>query len=102
MGNECIKKKTRKDLRVTTVDSLSPEKHINKITAKTYDLLRNIKAAFNYTDRNDQETDYNPNKAKIGVCSPSMVSKLEKTLKKTRKNPESSLKTSFKFKGTII
>ena len=51
MGNECIKKKTEeKDLGVIIMDSLSPEKHINKITAETYNLLRNIRAAFNYMD----------------------------------------------------
>ena len=51
MGNERIKKKTEeKDLGVIIMDSLSPEKHINKITAETYNLLRNIRAAFNYMD----------------------------------------------------
>ena len=31
-------------------DNLSPEKHINKITGDTYQLLRNIRMAFKYLD----------------------------------------------------
>ena len=32
------------------MDNLSPEKHVNRITAETYNLLRNIKVAFTYVD----------------------------------------------------
>ena len=32
------------------MDSLSPEKHMDKITDETYNLLRSIKAAFKYID----------------------------------------------------
>ena len=42
MGNENIsKKKEEKDLGVIIMDNMSPEKHINKITSQTYNLLRN-------------------------------------------------------------
>ena len=35
---------------VWITDNLSPEKHINKITGDTYQLLRNIRMAFKYLD----------------------------------------------------
>jgi len=51
MGNNIIKKtKEEKDLGVNIMDNLSPEKHVNRITAETYNLLRNIKVAFTYVD----------------------------------------------------
>ena len=39
-----------KDLGVTVYDILSPEKHINRIVGESYNLLRNIKVAFHYSD----------------------------------------------------
>ena len=39
-----------KDLEVWITDNLSPEKHINKITENTYQLLRKIRMAFKYLD----------------------------------------------------
>ena len=51
LGNETITKKTEeKDLGVTISSSLSFGKHIRKITGETYNILRNIKLAFNYID----------------------------------------------------
>ena len=51
MGNNIIKKtKEEKDLGVNIMDNLSPEKHVNRITAETYNLLRNIRVAFIYVD----------------------------------------------------
>ena len=32
------------------MDNMSPEKHINKITGETYNLLRNMRLAFTYVD----------------------------------------------------
>ena len=44
MGNEWIRKtNVEKNLGVWITDNLSPDKHINKITGDTYQLLRNIR-----------------------------------------------------------
>ena len=43
-------KKEEKDLGVTNMDNISPEKHIDKITCETFNLLRNILVAFTYVD----------------------------------------------------
>ena len=49
IGNEWINKtNVEKDLGVWIIYDLSPEKHINKITGDTYQLLRNIRMAFKY------------------------------------------------------
>ncbi len=49
LGNDNLAKKTEeKDLGVIITDNLSPERHVNKITTETYNLLRNIRAAFSY------------------------------------------------------
>lgn len=51
LGNDIINKRMEeKDLGVTISSSLSFEKHINKITGETYNILRNMKLAFNYID----------------------------------------------------
>ena len=51
MGNTFISRRTEeKDLGVTFTESLSPEKHLNKIIGETYNLLRNIRVAFTYLD----------------------------------------------------
>ena len=51
MGNNIVEKTNEeKDLGVNIMDNLSPEKHVNRITAETYNLLRNIKVAFTYVD----------------------------------------------------
>ncbi len=52
MGNNKLDKIEEKDLKVLVTDNLSPERHVNKITAETYKLLRNISAAFTYLDKN--------------------------------------------------
>jgi len=49
LGDERLVKKTEeRDLGVTITDKLAFGKHINRITGETYNLLRNIKAAFTY------------------------------------------------------
>ena len=51
MGNTFISRRTEeKDLGVWFAESLSPEKHINKVVGETYNLLRNIRIAFAYLD----------------------------------------------------
>ena len=51
MGNERINKtKVEKDLEVWITDNLSPEKHINKISGDTYQLLINLRMALKYMD----------------------------------------------------
>ena len=51
MENKWINKtNVEKDLGIWITDNLSPEKHINKITGDTYQLLRNIRTAFKYLD----------------------------------------------------
>ena len=42
--------KAHTNYTVCITDNLSPEKHINKITGDTYQLLRNIRIAFKYLD----------------------------------------------------
>ncbi len=52
MGGITIpKSKEEKDLGVIIQDTLSPEKHINGIFGSTYNLLANIRVAFNYLDK---------------------------------------------------
>ena len=41
-NNKLEKRKEERDLGVTFTDNLSPEKHVNRLTAETYNLLRNI------------------------------------------------------------
>ena len=51
IGMETIaKSEEEKDLGVTILDSLSPEKHINRIYGSTYSMLINIRVAFTYMD----------------------------------------------------
>ena len=51
LGKETItKSKEEKDLGVTIQDTLSPEKHIDRIFGNTYSMLVNIKVAFTYMD----------------------------------------------------
>ena len=51
MENKWINKtNVEKNLGVWITDNLSPEKHINKITGDTYQMLRNIRMAFKYLD----------------------------------------------------
>ncbi len=51
MGGEVLQKATEeKDLRVTIQDSLSPEKHIHRITGMAYRMVVNIRMAFHYLD----------------------------------------------------
>ncbi len=45
-----MKKREEKDLGGTIRDKLTFGNHINQITGETYNLLRNIKIAFTYTD----------------------------------------------------
>ncbi len=45
-----MKKTEERDLGVTITDKLSFGKHINRISGKTHNLIRNIKAAFTYID----------------------------------------------------
>ena len=45
------KQTSRKDLGVIVMNNMSPWKHINKIVRETYNLLKNIKVAFSYTDQ---------------------------------------------------
>ena len=51
MGNTFIRRRTEEeDLGVMYAESLSPEKHLNKVLGETYNLLRNIRVAFAYLD----------------------------------------------------
>ena len=51
MGNEKMKERTEeKDLGVTIMDTLSPDKHVRKITGEVYNLLRNKRMTFTYMD----------------------------------------------------
>ncbi|MPD06048.1 hypothetical protein E2C01_101828 [Portunus trituberculatus] len=51
LGEEKIKKvESEKDLGVLIIKEMSPYKHINEIVGETYNLLRNIRNAFSYTD----------------------------------------------------
>ena len=80
---------------------MSPEKHINKITGQTYNLLRNIRVVFTDVDEDMIKklimTLLRPRlEYETTVWSPS------KKNKKTGKNTESSHKTSPKSKGTVL
>lgn len=51
LGEGILQKVTEeKDLGVVMEDSLSPEKHVNRITGATYRLVTNMKMAFHYMD----------------------------------------------------
>ena len=53
LGRETISEVSEeKDLGVIIQNNLSPEKHINRIFGKTYNILQNIGFAFNYLDEN--------------------------------------------------
>merc|ERR1712035_47130 len=96
MGNESIKKKTEeKDLGVIITNSLSPEKHINKITAETYNLLRNIREAFNYMDE-EMIRKLITSLIRPGLEYAALLwsPNLKKTHKEIGKNSTSSFKTS--------
>ena len=52
MGNSTITTVDQeKDLGIVMQDNLAPEKHINKIFGETYNMLRNIRVAFPYLDK---------------------------------------------------
>ena len=52
IGNEEISESSaEKDLGVIMQNDLSPENHINKLFGNTFGILRNIKVAFNYMDK---------------------------------------------------
>lgn len=51
LENKSIKKSSmEKDLGVTVLDNLWPEKHLNSFVGETYNQVRNIKVAFQYLD----------------------------------------------------
>ncbi len=51
MGGEVLRKATgEKDLGVTVQDSLSPEKHLNRITGMAYKMVVNMRMAFHFLD----------------------------------------------------
>ncbi len=51
LGNEEIKAKSEeKDLGIIIIDKLSSEVHVRRKTGKTYNMVRNIRTAFNYLD----------------------------------------------------
>ena len=50
------KRNTEKDLGVIVMDNMSLRKHVNKIVGETYNLLKNIKVAFSYTDEDVMKT----------------------------------------------
>ena len=50
-GRKTLIRKKRRDLGVTIMDNMSPEKQINIITGETYYLLRNIQVAFTTMSR---------------------------------------------------
>jgi len=53
MVNDIISRvNEEKDLGIVIQDNLSPEKHINKIFGETYRMLRNIRVAFHFLDKN--------------------------------------------------
>jgi len=53
MGNDVISRvNEEKYLGIVIQDNLSPEKHINKIFAVRYRMLRNIRVAFHFLDKN--------------------------------------------------
>ena len=47
---ELVKLKEEVDLGVTVTESLTPDRHINKITGEAMNLLRRVKMAFSYLD----------------------------------------------------
>ena len=53
LGDGAILKKVskEKDLGVTILDNNQPESHVNKIFGETYNLIRNIRLAFHYMDK---------------------------------------------------
>ena len=52
MGNDIISRvNEEKDLGILIQDNLSPEKHIDKIFGDTYRMLRNIRVAFYFLDK---------------------------------------------------
>ena len=48
--------KEEKDLVVLIQDNLSPEKHINRIFGDTFRMLRNIRMAFHFLDKDMMRT----------------------------------------------
>ena len=53
MGEGVLQKVSEeRDLGVVVQDSLSPEKHINRITGNTYRTVKNMRLAFQYMDEN--------------------------------------------------
>ena len=89
-GVTILKSKEEKDLGVMIQDTLSPEKHINRIFGATYNLLANIRVAFNYLDRNYEKNYNKHDTSQIRICSCGVVSTQEKRHKETRKDTKNS------------
>ena len=65
-----------KDLGIVIQDNLSPEKHIDRISDDTYRMLRNIRMAFHFLDKDKKydEKNYNYNdQTKTGICRSNMI-----------------------------
>ncbi len=90
-SNERIMKKTEeKDLGVTITDKFAFGKHINRITGETYNLLRNIKAAFTYPDEEMvKKLITSMTRPRLEYAALVWSPRLKKEIRKLKKNTES-------------
>ena len=80
--------KEEKDLGVVIQDNLSPEKHIKRIFDDTFRMLRNMRMAFHFIDKDImRKLNYN-DKTKTEICRNYMVPTQEKACVEIRKNTE--------------
>ena len=81
--------KREKDLEVVIQDNLSPNKHINRIFGDAFMMLRNIRMAFHFLDKDMMKTFYNNNdQTKTRICRSNIVPAQEKACVEIRKTTE--------------
>ncbi len=92
-----------KDLSITVIGNLTPERHISKITGETYNLLRRIRQTFAYMDEEMvRKMIVSLIRPRLDICSSSVVAIQEKGYKEVGESSESSYEDGTKYQGLVI
>ncbi len=90
-GVKLKKSKEEVNLGVTVTEKLTPDRHIDKITGETMNLLKRVKMAFLYLDEGMIKKVVNfYDKTKTGICGSGVVFSYKEEYYNIRKSAKSS------------
>ncbi len=92
-----------KDLSITVIGNLTPERHISKITGETYNLLRRIRQTFAYMDEEMvRKMIVSLIRPRLEYTSVAWSPYKKKDTRKLERSSESSYEDGTKYKGLVI